>query len=133
MRTDPDVTRAVRSWLDEGVDRLPERVLDSVLDAVPSTPQRRSWWPAWRNQPMNNIVRVAAVVAAVVVAGLVGIRLLPSGGVGSPAPTASPTPSPSPGPRRGPQRVRCSRRDLSASAARSASRSRSPFPPSGPS
>ena len=43
---------------------------------------------------MNNIVRVAAVVAAVVVAGLVGIRLLPSGGIGSPAPTASPTPSP---------------------------------------
>jgi len=98
MRTDPDVTRAVRSWLDEGVDRLPERVLDSVLDAVPTTPQRRSWWPAWRNHPMTNIVRVAAVVAAVVVAGLVGIRLLPSGGIGSPAPTASPTPSPSPAP-----------------------------------
>ena len=30
MRTDPDVTRAVRSWLDEGVDRLPERVLSAV-------------------------------------------------------------------------------------------------------
>ena len=38
MRTNPDVTRAVRSWLDEGVDRLPERVLDSVLDADARSP-----------------------------------------------------------------------------------------------
>ena len=96
MRTDPDVTRAVRSWLDEGVDRLPERVLDAVLDAVPSTPQRRAWWPAWRNHSMNNTLRVAAVTVAVIVAGVVGIRLLPAGGIGSPLATPAPTPSPSP-------------------------------------
>ena len=35
MRTDPEVTRSVRSWLEEGVDRVPDRVLDSVLEAVP--------------------------------------------------------------------------------------------------
>jgi len=98
MRTDPDVTRVVRSWLDEGVDRLPERVLDSVLEAVPSTPQRRPMWSSWRYHPMSNIVRVAAIVAAVLVAGVVGIRLLPGGQVGSPAPTPSPTASPSPTP-----------------------------------
>ncbi len=64
MRTDPDVTRAVRSWLDEGVDRLPERVLDSVLDAVPSTPQRRSWWPARRSPPVSMLLRTGTIAAA---------------------------------------------------------------------
>ena len=35
-----DATRIVRSWLDEGVTQLPDRVLDAVLDEVPATPQR---------------------------------------------------------------------------------------------
>jgi hypothetical protein len=41
MSTDRDVTSIVRSWLDEGVTALPDRVLDAVLDQVPATPQRR--------------------------------------------------------------------------------------------
>ena len=48
MSTDRDTTRIVRSWLEEGVTALPDRVLDAVLDQVPATPQRRSWWPARR-------------------------------------------------------------------------------------
>ena len=48
MSTDRDTTRIVRSWLEEGVTALPDRVLDAVLDQVPATSQRRSWWPAWR-------------------------------------------------------------------------------------
>ena len=48
MSTDRDTTRIVRSWLEEGVTALPDRVLDTVLDQVPATPQRRSWWPARR-------------------------------------------------------------------------------------
>ena len=43
MSTDRDVTRIVRSWLDDGATRLPDRVLDQVLDALPATPQRRAW------------------------------------------------------------------------------------------
>ena len=43
MTNDPDLARAVRSWLDEGADRLPDRVLDAVLASVPTTRQRRAW------------------------------------------------------------------------------------------
>ena len=55
MSTDRDVTRIVRSWLEEGATALPDRVLDAVLDQVPATPQRRPWWPAWRINEMNNV------------------------------------------------------------------------------
>ena len=54
MSTDRDVTRIVRSWLEEGATALPDRVLDTVLDQLPATPQRRAWWPAWRFREMNN-------------------------------------------------------------------------------
>ena len=42
MSTDRDTTRIVRSWLEEGVTELPDRVLDAVLDQLPATPQRRA-------------------------------------------------------------------------------------------
>ena len=99
MRTDPDVTRAVRSWLDEGVDRLPERVLDSVLDAVPTTPQRRSWWPARRSPHVSMLLRTGTIAALLVVGLVVGAQLFGFGGLnvgGQPTPTASPSPSPTP-------------------------------------
>ena len=54
MSTDRDVTRIVRSWLEEGATALPDRVLDAVLDQLPATPQRRAWWPARRFREMNN-------------------------------------------------------------------------------
>ena len=99
MRTEPDVTRAVRSWLEDGADRLPERVLDSVLDAVPSTPQRRPWWPPRRLFEMTSKLQITAVAVAIVAVVLVGWRLLPApGGVGGPEPTLSPSSSPSASP-----------------------------------
>jgi len=39
MSTDRETTRIVRSWLEEGVTALPDRVLDTVLDQVPVTPR----------------------------------------------------------------------------------------------
>lgn len=99
MRTEPEVTRAVRSWLEEGADRLPERVLDSVLDAVPSTPQRRSWWPPRRRFEMTSKLQIAAVAVAIVAVVFVGWRLLPApSGVGGPEPTVTPSSSPSASP-----------------------------------
>ncbi len=93
--TDPETTRVVRSWLEEGATRLPDRVLDSVLDHLPTTPQRRSWRSAWRSPRMPLVLKVAASLAAVVLVVVVGLRLLPApAGVGGPAPTASPAPSP---------------------------------------
>jgi hypothetical protein len=103
MRTDRDTTRIVRSWLEEGRTALPDYILDAVLDQVPATRQRRSWWPAWRFADMNTYAKLAIGVAAVVVVLILGINLLPvrDGGAGggpvtSPSPSPSLSPSPSP-------------------------------------
>src|SRR4029078_12906233 len=49
VSTDHDVTRIVRSWLEECPTVVPDRVLDAVLDQVPATRQRRAtWWPVRR-------------------------------------------------------------------------------------
>ncbi|HEV8697778.1 MAG TPA: hypothetical protein VGQ89_08805 [Candidatus Limnocylindrales bacterium] len=99
MHTDRETTRIVRSWLDEGVTALPDRVLDAVLDQVPATRQRRSWWPSRRFADMNSIAKFAIAAAAVVVVAVVGINLLPrTGGEagGGPVTSASPSASPSP-------------------------------------
>ena len=102
--SDRETARIVRSWLNEGTTRLPDRVLDAVLDEVPSTPQRRAWWPARRFVDMNNTLRIALAAVAVVAIAFIGISMLPrDSGVGggaqsstpSAAPTASPTPTPS--------------------------------------
>ena len=99
MSTDRDTTRIVRSWLEEGVTALPDRVLDAVLDQVPATSQRRPWWPARTFREMNQALKLAIVAAAVMVVALVGINLMPgSGVVGGPAPSLSPSPSPTPTP-----------------------------------
>ena len=103
MSTDRDVTRIVRSWLDEGVTQLPDRVLDAVLDRLPATPQRRPSWLAWRSPFMSNALRVAVAAAAVLVVALIGIQLFGGTNVGGPgpspsqseSPTLAPTPSPS--------------------------------------
>ena len=103
--SDRETARIVRSWLSEGTTRLPDRVLDAVLDEVPSTPQRRAWWPAWRFSDMNNTLRIALAAVAVVAIAFVGFSLLPrsndlGGGAQSStpstAPTATATPTPSP-------------------------------------
>jgi hypothetical protein len=99
MSTDRDVTGIVRSWLDEGVTTLPDRVLDNVFDQLPATPQRRAWWPARRLHEMNNALKLTLAAAAIVVVAVVGINLLPrQGGIGGPGPSATVSPSPSPSP-----------------------------------
>jgi hypothetical protein len=94
VSTDRDVTRIVRSWMDEGVTQLPDRVLDAVLDQLPATPQRRTSWLAWRFPLMNNTVRIALAAAAVVVVALIGIQLFEGANVGGPGPSPSPSESP---------------------------------------
>ncbi len=103
MSADREVTRIVRSWLEEGVTALPDRVLDNVLDLVPATRQRRARWPAWRLPEMNTQIRIAVAAAAVVIAiggGILLTRPGPSTGIGpataSPSPTVSSAAVPSP-------------------------------------
>lgn len=100
MNRDPETTRVVRSWLEDGVTVLPDRVLDAVLDQLPATPQRRTRWPARRLPEMNTAIKLALGAAAVVAVSLLGLNLLADGsapavGAASPAPSASPSPSPS--------------------------------------
>jgi len=98
MRTEPDVTRVVRSWLEQGVTELPDRVLDNVLDQLPATRQRRPLWSARRFLDMNSTLKLAIAAAAVVAVAVAGVNLLPGRGdvAGPPAiPTATPTATPS--------------------------------------
>jgi hypothetical protein len=103
MSSDRDVTRIVRAWLEEGVTRLPDPVLDQVLDQLPATRQRRRSWQAWRNILVSNPLKIAtasAVALAVFVIGI-GLYVGQSGGLGAglggvdpAAATPSPTPEP---------------------------------------
>jgi hypothetical protein len=97
MSTDRETTLAVRSWLEAGVTRLPDRVLDAVLDQVPATPQRRSWWPARRSNLMNIYAKLAVAAAAVLVIAVAGSQLLP-GRSGPGVPTSAPSPAATPEP-----------------------------------
>lgn len=97
MSTDRDTTRIVRSWLEEGVTTLPDRVLDVVLDELPTTPQRRAmWWPARRLFDMNKAMAFGLGAAAVVIVAILGFRfLVPAGpSIGDQAETPTPTASP---------------------------------------
>jgi hypothetical protein len=95
MTTERDPgTRIVLSWLREDTHENAERVLLRALDEVDTTPQRRSWWPAWRTNPMNTYAKLLAAAAAVLVVAVVGYQFLPrNGGIGGP-PTIAPSPSP---------------------------------------
>jgi hypothetical protein len=95
-RTDRDATRIVRSWLEDGVTQLPDRVLDAVMADLPATPQRRAGWLARRSPTMSNTVRflaAAAAVAAVVVA-LLAYQAISAPNVGSSGPSRSSSPMP---------------------------------------
>jgi hypothetical protein len=91
VSTERDVTRIVRSWMDEGVTQLPDRVLDLVLDQIPATPQRHASWLARRFPPMNTYARLGLIAAAVLAVAIVGIGLF--GRSTDVGPTTSQSPS----------------------------------------
>jgi len=100
MTTDPEFDRSVKSFLEEGADRMPDRVFRSVMDIVPSAQRRRSrtWWRRWSVAPLVRVVATSALVVVVIVGG---VAILSRGGeVGrvapSPKPTAAPSSSPVP-------------------------------------
>ena len=97
MTTERDArTRIVLSWLREDAREDAERVLLSALDEVDTTPQRRPWWSAWRNNPLSTYAKLIAAAAAILVVAVVGYQFLPGGSLGPGSPTAAPSPTPSP-------------------------------------
>jgi hypothetical protein len=97
MTAERDVTRFVREWLEDGLNVIPDRVLDSVLDQLPATPQRRHWWQAWRNPFVMNNMKLALAAGVVVLATFVGLGLyFNQGGLIGPSPTPAPALSPAP-------------------------------------
>lgn len=90
-RNERDATRVVRSWLDEGADRIPERILDAVEERLRETRQRRPGWLA-RRLPILNRRHVGYGIAAAIVIGAAafGVTNIGPRTVG----TAPPTPEP---------------------------------------
>ena len=93
MSTDRETTRIVRSWLEEGVTALPDRVLDAVLDQLPATPQHRPFLSVRRSFEMNPALKYVLAAAAVLVVAIGGYQILP--GLVGPG-DSQPTPSVSP-------------------------------------
>jgi hypothetical protein len=88
-RHDPE--RLIRTYLEDGPTELPDHSYDAVRATIDHTRQRAVFGP-WREPDMSKFMPFAIGAAAVlIVAAVVGINLVPSGGVG--APGVSPTPS----------------------------------------
>jgi hypothetical protein len=94
-RSEPDATRIVRLWLEEGVTALPDHVLDAVIDQLPATSQRRPSWLTRRTPTtVNKFVGFGLAAAAVVILAIVGIQLIAGSNIGNPPPDPSPSSEP---------------------------------------
>lgn len=96
MNTTIDFDRLARAWLDEGPTELSDFVLDTALEGVHMTRQRRALRAPWRFPDMPALSRATAVAAvalvAVVAAGAIYVNVNSPGDSGSsPTPTAAPT------------------------------------------
>ena len=97
MTTERETLHTIGLWLEEGRTRLPDHVLDAVLDQLPATPQRPLGSPARRIPHMNALAKFEIAAAAVLVA-IVGLFFLRGSGaseVGNAPPAAVVSPSPS--------------------------------------
>jgi hypothetical protein len=77
MTDDRSLERAARSWLEEGPTRAPDRPVEAALARIQTTSQERDLRIPWRYQHMNNALRIAVGAAAVAVAALVAVNLVP--------------------------------------------------------
>ena len=98
MKARSDTERILDAYLAPEADRLADRVIDAALADIARTPQRRSWWPAWRSNRMNAYAKLIAAAAAVLVVAVVGYQFLPRNGGIAGQPTAQPSPTPTSSP-----------------------------------
>ena len=99
MTTPRDPDSLLSAYLADGIDVLPDRVVDAVLDEAHRTRQRVVFGPR-RTPVMNSTFKVILAAAAVIAVVVAGINFLPRndaavGGPSSPSTSASPLPSPS--------------------------------------
>jgi hypothetical protein len=98
MTHERDVERVLERWLADGVDQMPDRVYQSILDRVERQPQQRAWRVSWRDSHVNRYIKPLIAIAAVVLVAVAGITVVgrPSGSnVGGSAASPSPSPAPS--------------------------------------
>jgi hypothetical protein len=93
MNVRSDTERILDAYLAPEADRLADRVIDAALADIARTPQRRSWWPAWRSNRMNTYAKLIAAAAGVLVVAVVGYQFLPRSGDTGAQPTAQPSPT----------------------------------------
>lgn len=92
MTSDRETTRVVREWAREFETRLPDRVLDAVLDQLPITPQRRRWSLA--SAFAGPLVPIGLAAAAALVAVLVTLNVMGIPNIGGPGPSPQPSSTP---------------------------------------
>jgi hypothetical protein len=99
MTAPHDLDRQLQAFLTDGPTELPDPSFDAVRDRMETTRQRVVIGP-WRFPDMNKLVPIGLGAAALVVALVLGTRLLgppaPAGPGGAPSASPSPTPSPTP-------------------------------------
>jgi len=88
----PDFDPRIADWLESDPNDAPDLVLETVLAAFPSIPQRRASRVRWRPTTMNRLRLIGAAAAAVVVV-IAGLALVsrPTSTVGT-GPTQVPSP-----------------------------------------
>jgi hypothetical protein len=93
----PEFDSRIADWLEDDPEKAPSIVLETVVGALPSMPQRRSWRSLLRSPQMQRFA-ITAVVVAVAALGIGGWWMGRTGTVGTtPAPTAPPaTTAPTP-------------------------------------
>jgi hypothetical protein len=99
MHSSPEFDPRIADWLEEDPDHAPPAVLDTVLAAYPSIPQRRAWGVPRRLPTMNRLALIGAAIATLVAVGLGGLVLTSvftktDVGVTPSQTVASPSPSP---------------------------------------
>ena len=95
MNAERELERAVRAWLADGSEQLPDAYLDAALDEISTTPQRRVRWLMPSFSAMSNPLKLATASAVVAILAVGVILMIPNGGVGGPG-LDTPTPGPTP-------------------------------------
>jgi hypothetical protein len=96
MTTDHRPDELLAAYLAEGIEILPDRVIDAVLDEAHRTRQRAGFGLR-RTRPMfRTLLGATAVIAVLLLGGAAWSGAFVGGTGGAPSPTPVPTPAPTP-------------------------------------